>query len=160
MLAARKEDSGLWKQNFKEILEEHKIKQKSLNFQCSVPENIEKLKMYMRNCNLFLFPSKFDSPIFGTKALAAVAAGVPILVSRHSGVSSVLSKMEVEDESFVHESYGEPDVETWKQRIIQKIMNPDKAHSQASRLREQLLLDIRITSTHLDFVSIIVGRYI
>ena len=158
MLAARKEDTELWKQNFKEILEENKIRQKGLNFQCSTTENIEKLKSHMRKSNLFLFPSKFDSPCFGTETLAAVAAGVPILVSKHSGITSLLSKM-VEDDTSVHDIFGESDVETWKERIIQKIMNPKEAQSQASRLREQLLLDVSIASTHLDFINIIVGMY-
>ena len=158
MLAARKEDTGLWKKNFEEILQKCGIKQKSLNFQCSAIECIEKLKVHMRKSNLFLFPSKFDLPIFGTEALAAVAAGVPILVSKHSGIASLLRKM-AEDETSVHDIFGKSDVETWKLRIIQKIMNPEEAQSQASRLREQLLLDVSIASTHLDFINTIVGMF-
>ena len=37
-------------------------------------------------------------------------------------------------------------------------MNPEEAQCQASSLREQLLLDVNIVSTHLDFINAIAGR--
>ena len=112
-MATRREDIPYWKKDFEETLQLHGIKERSLKFQVSVPENIEKLKSHMRKSNLFLFPSEFDSPIFGTEALVAVAARVPILVPRYSGIASLLRKM-VEEESVVNETNSETKVDSWK----------------------------------------------
>ena len=126
MLTGKKEDTEQWKKNYQEVLDCNEIKQKGLNFQCVAPENMEQLKAQMRKSNLFLFPSKFNSLIFGTEALAAIAAGVPILVSRHAGVATLLGKM-AEDEPVVDETDAEPKEETWKERIFRKIVNPEAA---------------------------------
>ena len=109
-MATRREDIPYWKKDFEETLQLYGIKERSLKFQVSVPENIEKLKSHRRKSNLFLCPSKFDSPIFGTEALVAL---VPILVSRYSGIASLLRKM-VEDESVVNETNSETKVGSWK----------------------------------------------
>ena len=57
----------------------------------------------------------------------------------------------------MHESSLESDEETWKDRIIQKLLRPKESQGEAHRLREQLLLDTSITGTHLDFTRIVTG---
>ena len=89
MLAARNEDVQPWEHKFHGVLEEKNLTLDSLKFQCSATENDLTLKSNLRKSNLFLFPSKFDSPIFGTECLMTIAAGVPVLVSVYSGIGSL-----------------------------------------------------------------------
>ena len=121
------------------------------------PETLEKLKTYMRKSNLLILPLKPDSPLFGTEALSAVAAGVPILVSSHSGMASILETI-AQNESVVQESSLESDEETWKDKVIRTLVKPEDSQRIANTLREQLLLDTKITQTRLDFASIIGGK--
>ena len=155
ILTARKEDNEKWKTNIDQLLHGTVVKQKNIKFQCLAPEDIKQLETHMRKINLFIFPAKTDSPVFGTETLAAVAAGVPILVSKQSGIASVLSKMAKGESSLVESG---SDSEIWSKHIIGKIMNPEEAQRRASSLREQLLLDVIIASTHLDFINIVAGR--
>ena len=106
---------------------------------------------------MFILPLKLHSPIFGTEALSAVAAGIPVLVSSHSGMASILQILS-QDDAIVHETSGEPDKETWKDRILQKLLRPEDAQRMANALRERLLLDSSIAETHLDFTKVIAGK--
>ena len=107
----------------------------------------------MRKGDLFLLPFKASSPLSGCEALSAIAAGVPVLVSRHSPIGSLLLDMNA-NSSVVFER----DVETWSDRIAEKLADPDVAQHEADRLRGNLLLDSRIPSSHLDFVNIVTGK--
>ena len=80
---------------------------------------IDKMKIHLRKSNLFLLPLKQNSPLFGTEALAAIAAGVPVLVSRYSGLAALLREMQ-QEEAVVPKDRSEINTETWKRRIIQK----------------------------------------
>ena len=113
------------------------------------------MKLHMKKSNLFLLPLKQNSPVFGTDALAAIAAGVPVLVSRYSGLAALLREIQ-QDEPVVHKN--ESEIKVWKERIIQKLVNPKAAQQRAITLREKLLLDTSIAQTHLDFISITTGR--
>ena len=104
----------------------------------------------MRKSNLFLFPLKSDSRLFGAEALAAIAAGVPVLVSRDSGLASLLDTM-VEDESIVGKNKLKVNAELWKERIIQKLVNPEDSQQTAKRLREQLLVEVEHRSDSFGF---------
>ena len=157
LLSDNKEDKEEWKKEFSEILQKETSKGRSLNYQTDVPETLEKLKVNMRKSNLFILPLKSDSPIFGTEALSAVAAGVPVLVSSHSGMASVLEEI-AQNESVVQESSLESDEETWKDKVIRKLVKPEDSQGIAIMLREQLLLDTKITQAHLDFTKIICGK--
>ena len=63
---------------------------------------------------------KPDCPLFGTEALIAISAGVPVLVSGYSGIAQLLKKM-AEDEPVVYGTKLESPLETWKERILEKI---------------------------------------
>ena len=157
LLTNNKEDKEQWKKEFITLIQKEKFKGRSLQFQPHAPETFEKMKTHMRKSNLFILPLKPDSPLFGTEALPAVAAGVPILVSSHSGMASILEII-AQDESVVRESSLEPEEETWKDRILQKLLRPEESQRTATRLRDQLLLDSSIAQTHLDFTGINTGK--
>ena len=157
LLTNNKEDKDEWKKEFWELIQKEQSKGRSLHFKSDAPETIEKMKIHMRKSNLFILPLKLDSPLFGAEALSAVAAGVPVLVSSHSGMAALLKTIAL-DESIVHESSLRSDEETWKDRIIQMLVRPEGATQTADRLRKQLLLDTSIAHTHLDFTRIVTGK--
>ena len=150
MMFAREEDTKLWKENFDKILDDRKFST-SLSFHTSFCANITKVKTDLRRSKLFVFPTKPDSPVCGTEALTAAAAGVPVLVSQHSGIASLMQTM-YQDQSVVKTK-----TETWKERIIEKLVRPAEAQQIADRLRKQLLLDTNIAQTHLDFINTVTG---
>ena len=156
LLVAREEEKPEWKAAFDQVLSERNLNDTGLSFQAEIPLSTDKIEVHMRKSNLFLLPIKQNCPLFGTEALAAVAAGVPVLVSRDSGLASLLHTM-VEDEPVVYRNKMEVNTETWKDRIVQKLVKPEESQRAANRLREQLLLDTSITQTHLDFVNAIAG---
>ena len=121
-------------------------------FQCQVVPEVEDVNEYLKKGNLFLLPQKVSSPLFGSEALSAIAAGVPVLVSRHSPIGSLLLGMNA-NSSVVTKT----DVATWGNRISQKINNLDATETEANNLKDRLLLDTSIPSTHMDFINTITG---
>ena len=93
MLAAHEDDREKWKAVSREIFESKNVGCAGLSFKTEVPKDITSLQSYLKRSTLFLLPLKSDSPLFGTETLAAIAAGVPILVSRYSGIARLLQKM-------------------------------------------------------------------
>ena len=82
MVAACEDDAAKWKSTCIKILQRNKQHCGGLSFKTEVPADINKLQSYLKRSTLFLLPLKSDSPLFGTEALSAIAAGVPVLVSR------------------------------------------------------------------------------
>ena len=158
LLVARQEEKPEWKAAFDQVLSERHLNDTGLSFHAETPLTTDKIEIQMRKSNLFLLPLKQNCPLFGTDALAAIAAGVPVLVSEYSGLASLLRTM-VGDEPVVYKNKLEVNTETWKDRIIQKLVKPEESQRSAKRLREQLLLDTSIAQTHLDFINTIAGRY-
>ena len=112
---------------------------------------------HLRRSNLFILPLNCHSPLFGTEVLSAVAAGVPVLVSQDSGIASLLQKI-AQDDSVVRESSFVPQSETWTDKILQKLLNPEQSERHAIRMREELLLDTGVAETHLSFIKTITGE--
>ena len=158
LLVANEDDKAKWKEHFEEVLERQNLNDTDLSFQTETPLTMDKMKINLRKMNLFLLPLKSDSPLFGTEALAAIAAGVPVLLSKDSGLASLLNTM-IEDEPIVGKNKLKANAQTWKERIIQKLVKPEESRIAAKRLREQLLLDTMIAQTHLDFINTITGKY-
>ena len=152
-----KEDKAEWREEYKELTKDQEALGRALNFQSASPGNFEKLKAQLRKSNLVILPLKQGSPIFGTEALSAIAARVPVLVSSHSGLASLL-EMICQDDSVVRESVLDSDVDVWKEAILQRLLRPEDSQLKATRLREQLLLDSSIAKTNLDFIVTIVGK--
>ena len=156
LLMANEEEKSKWKETFEELLQRRNLKDSGLSFQTEAPMSLDKMKVHLRKSNLFLLPLKSDSPLFGTEALAAIAAGIPILVSRDSGLASLLDAM-IEDESIVGKNKPKVNAQSWKEHIIQKLVRPEESQQTAERLRQQFLLDTSIAQTHLDFINVISG---
>ena len=157
LLTDNKDDKEEWKKTFEEILKSGDTRRRTLYFQVDSPENVEKMKVHARKSNLMILPLKPGSPIFGTEALPAIAAGVPVLVSNQSGIASLLETI-YQVESILRESTLDSDTETWKEGILQKLLRPEDSQRKADRMREQLLLDTSIAQTHLDFIRTVVGK--
>ena len=96
LLITNEEEKPKWKETLGEILRRRNLNDTGLSFQAEAPMSLSKMKVHMRKSNLFVLPLKPDSPLFGTEALAAIAAGVPVLISRDSGLASLLDTM-IED---------------------------------------------------------------
>ena len=159
MLATHEDDREKWKAVSREIFESKHVEHTGLSFKAEVPKDITSLQSCLNRSNLFLLPLKPDSPLFGTEALAAIAAGVPILVSRYSGIARLLQKM-AEDEPVVYGIKSQSSTELWKERILQRLLRPGESQQSGNRLREQLLLDTSIAQTHLDFINVIASKSI
>ena len=155
LLAADEAEKIKWKETSEEVLRIQNLKETGLTFQIETPRTVDKMKVHMKKSNLFLLTLKQDSPLFGTEALVAIAARVPVLVSKYSGIAALLREMQ-QDEPVVHKS----ELEGWKERIIQKLVKPDGARQRANTLREKLLLETSIARTHLDFINVIAGNYL
>ena len=104
-----------------------------------------------------ILPLKPDSPLFGSESLSAIAAGVPVLVSSHSGIASLLETM-YEGESIIRKSSTDSDINVWKDGILWRLLQPEDSQRTANRLRERFLLDTGIAQTHLDFIGTVGGK--
>ena len=156
LLAAKEEEKVEWKQSFSQVVTKHNLDKTGLSFQTEAPITMDKMEVHMRKSNLFLLQLKHNSPFYGTEALAAIAAGVPVLVSRHSGLARFLHKI-VGDESVVYETKSQSAKDMWQERILKRLLRPEESQGAAVRLREQLLQDTNIAQTHLDFINTIAG---
>ena len=113
----------------------------------------------MRRATVLILPLKSQFSLFGTETLVAMAAGVPVLVSRNSGIASFLHRTGL-IESIVWDNEGfEKDVDNWKTRLIEYITNPKETLNIAKELRKMLLLNTNIASTHFNFGRTITGWY-
>ena len=158
MLAAHEDDREKRKVETDEIFKNKTAEHIGISFKTEVSADINKLQILMKISTLFLLPLKSDSPLFGTEALAAIAAGVPVLVSRYSGIACLLRGMS-EDESVVYGTKRESRPDIWKDRILERLLRPEESQRAANRLREKLLLDTSIAKTHLDFINIIASKF-
>ena len=158
MLAAHDDDRGRWKGESEKEFKRQNVHHTGLSFKTEVPTDITKLQFHLKKSTLFLLPLKPDSPLFGTQTLTAIAAGVPVLVSKYSGIARLLNGM-AEDESVVYENKSQSATDLWKERILERILRPEESQRTANRLREKLLLDTMIMETHLDFINITTSKF-
>ena len=158
LIASNDKEKDLWEKMFSETKDKSKIETRAPIFRFCAPSDIGKLLPHLKKGTLLILPLKPDSSIFGVEALVAMASGVPILVSSISGVASFLQGMGM-DEPIVNDDGGfSKDVQAWKERLINKVTNPEEAQNIAAKLRKMLLLDTRIATTHLDFIQTITSK--
>ena len=131
VLTDNKEDKDGWRKEFTELVKGQEAIGRALNFQSDSSENFEKLKAQLRKSNLMILPLKPGSPLFGSEAMSAIAAGVPVLVSNHSGVASLLETV-CQDESIVKESALQPDIDMLREGILQKLLRPEDSQRMAN----------------------------
>ena len=157
LLVENEDEKDKWKHSFEEVLRTKSLNNTGLSFQVDTPRTKEQIKAHLKKSNLFLLPLKQNSPVFGTEVLLAIAAGVSVLVSKYSGLASLLDTM-IEDEPIVGRNVSKINAQHWKERIIDKLVKPAQAQKAANRLRERLSTDLNIAQTHLEFCSIVSGR--
>ena len=158
LITTKEDEKILWERNFMEIKEKDKKDGKALVLKFHVPKSIDKLIPHLKRATVLLLPLKPESPLFGVEALVAMAAGVPVLVSRNSGIASFLHRTAL-TEPVVWDNEGFiKDAKTWKERLIQKIVNPQESQHMAKELRKFLILDTQIASTHLEFIQNVAGK--
>ena len=133
MLAAHEDDRERWREEADELFKNKIVENVGMTFRTEVPADINKLQTLMKRSTLFLLPLKSDSPLFGTEALAAIAAGVPVLVSRYSGIARLLRGM-AEDEPVVYGTKLQSRTDIWKDRILKRLLRPEESQRAASRL--------------------------
>ena len=97
LIAIAAEEKELWEKMFCETKERNQIETRAPTFRFCAPCDIEKLIPHLRKGNVLILPLKPDSCIFGVEALVAMAAGIPVLVSRKSSVASFLQGMGMEE---------------------------------------------------------------
>ena len=106
--------------------------------------------------SVFLLPLKSNCCKFGLEALSAAAAGVPILVSENSGMAALLKEMGESDHTVVRRKRDfDFDVKAWKEKIMEKIAECQEVHYQKERIRQALLNNRNIATTHLNFMATI-----
>ena len=159
MLAAHENDRAKWKEESDKIFQRKNVTHVGLSSHAESPTDINKLQSHLKRSTLFLLPLRPDSPLFGTEALGAIAAGVPVLVSRYSGLARFLREI-VGDESVVYETKSQSATDTWKDRILERLLRPEEPQKTANKLREQFLLDTNIAETHLEFINTIASKFI
>ena len=133
LLTENREDKDQWKKEFEEILKSEEARGQTLQFHVDSQENVEKMKVHMRESNLMILPLKPGTPVFDCIALSAIAAAVPILVSNYPGISS-LPDCVCQHEYNIHESKLDFDSEKWKEIIIQKILRPEDSQIKATKV--------------------------
>ena len=154
------EAKSKWEETFNVIKQNDSTTDKRVEMVYTVASNTEEVIKIFRKCHLCLFPLKSQSPLFGTEALIAAYAGVPILVSENSGIASLLEKAGLV-ESIVTGMTGnfENDVSKWTERVIPKLYKPWDSHDLAEELRKKLLVDCHIAASQLQFVRHITGNF-
>ena len=157
LIADKEDDKISWEENLKGIKQKAHLDGRVPTLRVQVPADNSKLIPHLKRATVLILPLKPESPLFGTEALVAMAAGVPILVSRNSGIASYLHSKSLSEPIVWDHKGTAKDVETWKERLIQKIVNPNEALGTTRELRKMLLLDTDIASTHLDFIQTVAG---
>ena len=120
----------------------------------------EDMKSCIIRSSVFLLPLKSNCSKFGLEALSAAAAGVPILVSENSGVAALLEELGESAHTVVRRKRDfDLDVKAWKEKIMEKIGQCQEVRDQKERIRQTLLKNRDIATTHLNFMSTIFRKY-
>ncbi|CAH1247175.1 MFHAS1 [Branchiostoma lanceolatum] len=100
----------------------------------------------MENCHLVLMPSRAEP--FGLVGLEAIAAGVPVLISEHSGLAELIEELSdrLGQPKFRHcivkmkgDAATDGDAEKWAERIEDVLKNAKSEFAEARAFREKLL---------------------
>ncbi|XP_078576561.1 uncharacterized protein LOC144862145 [Branchiostoma floridae x Branchiostoma japonicum] len=106
----------------------------------------EEIRRDMEACHLVLMPSRAEP--FGLVGLEAIAAGVPVLISEHSGLAELIEELSdrLGQPTFRHcivkmtgDTATDADVEKWAERIEDVLKNAKSEFAEARAFREKLL---------------------
>ncbi|XP_070540941.1 uncharacterized protein [Ptychodera flava] len=113
----------------------------------------------LKQSHLFIMPSRSEP--FGMVGMEAIAAGLPVLVTRHSGLADFIEKhFDVDAERMIvdvglNDYARESDIEVWKERIIKTLIQKHfKGRFKKAREMKEELRDLQaIRDTHQDFAG-------
>ncbi|KAI8484858.1 hypothetical protein Bbelb_374550 [Branchiostoma belcheri] len=119
----------------------------------------EEIRRDMENCHLVLMPSRAEP--FGLVGLEAIAAGVPVLISEHSGLAELIEELSVRlgQPKFRHcivkmkGNDGTTDEEKWAERIEDVIKYARSEFAEARGFREKLLASKYWEESHQKFLQ-------
>ncbi|XP_078579797.1 uncharacterized protein LOC144863982 [Branchiostoma floridae x Branchiostoma japonicum] len=106
----------------------------------------EEIRRDMEACHLVLMPSRAEP--FGLVGLEAIAAGVPVLISEHSGLAELIEELSdrLGQPTFRHrivkmtgDTATDADAEKWAERIEDVLKNVKSEFAEARAFREKLL---------------------
>ncbi|XP_078660015.1 uncharacterized protein LOC144904752 [Branchiostoma floridae x Branchiostoma belcheri] len=119
----------------------------------------EKIRRDMENCHLVLMPSRAEP--FGLVGLEAIAAGVPVLISEHSGLAELIEELSdrLGQPKFRHcivkmtGNDATTDEEKWAERIEDVIKNARSEFEEARAFKEKLLASKYWEESHQKFLQ-------
>ncbi|KAI8521038.1 hypothetical protein Bbelb_007920 [Branchiostoma belcheri] len=119
----------------------------------------EEIRRDMENCHLVLMPSRAEP--FGLVGLEAIAAGVPVLISEHSGLAELIEELSdrLGQPTFRHcivkmkENDATTDEEKWAERIEDVIKNARSEFEEARAFKEKLLASKYWEESHQKFLQ-------
>ncbi|XP_070561077.1 uncharacterized protein [Ptychodera flava] len=107
----------------------------------------------LQQSHLCLMPSRSEP--FGMVGLEAIATGVPVLLTKHSGLAKFLIKYfpeeihkEVLVDAGLNDKEKEKDVQLWAEHIERTLDNYDAAFNRAQRMKELLKHSKEVRETH------------
>ncbi|XP_035670229.1 uncharacterized protein LOC118411848 [Branchiostoma floridae] len=119
----------------------------------------EEIRRDMEVCHLVLMPSRAEP--FGLVGLEAIAAGVPVLISEHSGLAELIEELSdrLGQPKFRHcivkmtgDTATDSDVEKWAERIEDVLKNARSEFAEARAFREKLLASKYWEESHQTFL--------
>eukprot|EP00058_Branchiostoma_floridae_P016444 XP_002601932.1 hypothetical protein BRAFLDRAFT_86416 [Branchiostoma floridae] len=120
----------------------------------------EEIRRDMEACHLVLMPSRAEP--FGLVGLEAIAAGVPVLISEHSGLAELIEELSdrLGQPTFRHcivkmkgDTATDADVEKWAERIEDVLKNARSEFAEAHAFREKLLVSKYWEESHQNFIQ-------
>eukprot|EP00058_Branchiostoma_floridae_P024921 XP_002610411.1 hypothetical protein BRAFLDRAFT_72365 [Branchiostoma floridae] len=120
----------------------------------------EEIRRDMENCHLVLMPSRAEP--FGLVGLEAIAAGVPVLISEHSGLAELIEELSdrLGQPTFRHcivkmtgDTATDADAEKWAERIEDVLKKSKSEFAEARAFREKLLASKYWEESHQTFLQ-------
>ncbi|XP_078620294.1 uncharacterized protein LOC144887159 isoform X2 [Branchiostoma floridae x Branchiostoma japonicum] len=120
----------------------------------------EEIRRDMEACHLVLMPSRAEP--FGLVGLEAIAAGVPVLISEHSGLAELIKELSdrLGQPTFRHcivrmkgDTATDDDVERWAEKIEDVLTNARSEFAEARAFREKLLASKYWEESHQTFLQ-------
>ena len=131
VIAPSDKDKAWWEDRFNILKDKHGIDGIAVNFRS---------------------PQKPDCSQFCTESLVAMAAGKPDLVSKTTGVATVLQNLGFE-EPIVWDGEGfSKDVKIWGQELIKKMANTQNQIKNAEIIKRVFCQSVKINTTHWDLI--------
>ena len=151
-------EKGHLKKCVEDISDNHGLEGNIPTFTFPVAKEIEKVQSLLSRSALFMLPQNPQCYRYGVVVLYAIAANVPILVSANSGIASTIQKKGLTEPKVWDNKGSCKNTEEWKQRIIQKITDPQKASLMPMETRKAFAECEDTTDAHMNFIKYVVGR--